>query len=326
VICICYQIVLSLPETQQTFNDWMINNEKKYDSEEEYNKRYAVWLNNLNQINEWNSKKTYGHAEFGLTQFSDWTSDEFASYSRCHKNKKSGMLEKECWEFNQVKKLGDAPDSIDWRTKGAVTPVKDQGNCGSCWSFAATGTLEGANFMQWGELNSLSEQNLIDCSGKCCYNDGCDGGRSDWAIWYVVLNKGLNTEESYKYTAHDGVCKFNKSNIGGNATHCVTLPKGDENALKEAVGKVGPVAVAISVNNAFANYKTGVYTDSHCPNAENQLSHAVLVVGYGTENGQDYWIVKNSWGLKWGDQGYIKMRRNFKNMCGIATDAVYPFY
>jgi len=173
---------------------------------------------------------------------------------------------------------------------------------------------------------SLSEQNLVDCSGKCCYNMGCDGGRADWALWYTVLNKGLDTETSYPYTARDGACRFNKDNVGGNASHCVTIPTGDENALKEAVGTIGPVAVAISVDNAFANYKSGVYTDNSCPNRENQLSHAVLVVGYGSENGQDYCIVKNSWGGSWGDGGFIKMRRNFRNMCGIATVAVYPTF
>jgi len=103
-------------------------------------------------------------------------------------------------------------------------------------------------------------------------------------------------------------------------------PKGDEIALKQAVATVGPISVAISVDNAWAQYKSGVFTDNKCPNAENKLDHAVLLVGYGSENGQDYWIVKNSWGTTWGDQGYIKMRRNYKNMCGIATDAVYPFF
>jgi len=299
---------------------------KTYKTSEEKNHRYVVWLDNLININEWNEKKTYGDAQFGLTKFSDYTTEEFKAYSTCHKPKKSGQLQKECWDFDPSAQQLNAPDSIDWRTKGAVTVVKDQGQCGSCWSFATTGTLEGANFLKWGDLVSLSEQNLIDCSGKCCYNDGCDGGRSDWAIEYVVLNKGIDTEESYKYTAKDGNCKFKPENVGGNASHCVTITKGDENALKEAVGTIGPIAVAIAVDNAWANYKSGVFTDNKCPNTENQLSHAVLAVGYGTENGQDYWIVKNSWGLTWGDQGYIKMRRNYKNMCGIATDAVYPFW
>jgi len=301
---------------------------KQYHSQEEHNHRYSIWLSNLEQINQWNLDKTYGDATFALSKFSDWTNEEFRSYSKCHKNKVPGVTDKECWQFNQVKQtfIEDVPDSIDWRTKGAVTVVKDQAQCGSCWSFSATGALEGANFLKWGKLVSLSEQNLIDCSGKCCYNDGCNGGRSDWAIEYVVLNKGIDTESSYRYTAKDGSCNFNKANVGGNASHCVTLPKGDENALKQAVATIGPISVAISVDNAWANYKSGVFTDNKCPNTENKLDHAVLVVGYGSENGQDYWIVKNSWGPLWGDQGYIKMRRNFKNMCGIATDAIYPFF
>jgi len=261
-----------------------------------------------------------------MSKFSDWTKEEFKSYSKCHHSKQDGLLSQECWEFNSVRKDGDVPDSVDWRQQGAVTPVKDQKDCGSCWSFATTGSLEGLNFLKWGTLVGLSEQNLIDCSGKCCYNDGCNGGRVDWAIWYVVLNYGIDTEVSYPYTARDGNCQYNPGNIGGNASHCVTLPKGDEDSLKQAVATIGPVAIAISVNDAFANYHSGVYTDDNCPNGVNDLDHAVLVVGYGTENGQDYWIVKNSWGQSWGDNGYIKMRRNYNNMCGVATDAVYPYY
>jgi len=268
-----------------------------------------------------------------LSKFSDMTSGEFKSYAKCHLPKSArpttGKDPKECWDFDprithQI--VRDPPASIDWRTKGAVTPVKDQGQCGSCWSFATTGTLEASNFLKWGTLTSLSEQNLIDCSGTCCYNTGCDGGRVDWAIEYVVQNNGIDTEQSYPYQAQDGTCNFQSNNVGGNASHCITLATGDENALMTAVGTIGPVAVAISVDDAWANYKTGVYSSDSCPNGADQLDHAVLVVGYGTEGGQDYWLVKNSWGASWGDSGFIKMRRNYNNMCGIATDAVYPYY
>jgi len=318
-----------------TFQDWVNRHGKKYASLEELQKRHSIFLENWKKIKEWNAQETYGEAKFGLTQFSDMTPEEFKSYSQCHLPKTARPSlpgAKECWDFNDPRLHGVErtdvvpPASIDWRTKGAVTPVKNQGQCGSCWSFATTGTLEASNFLKWGKLISLSEQNLVDCSGKCCYNLGCDGGRVDWAIEYVVLNKGIDTEASYPYQAQDGTCRFEAINIGGNATNCITLPTGDETALMQAVGTIGPVAVAISVDNAFANYNSGVFTDNSCPNGADQLDHAVLVVGYGTENGQDYWLVKNSWGASWGDKGYIKMRRNYNNMCGIATDAVYPYY
>jgi len=290
----------------------------------------------VRKTSEWNQDKSHGAATFGLSKFSDLSSEEFHSYAKCHSPKpkqRKATDPKECWDFDprlrhKNSRARDPPTSLDWRTKGAVTPVKDQGQCGSCWSFSTTGTLEGANFLKYGTLTSLSEQNLIDCSGTCCYNTGCDGGRVDWAIEYVVQNKGIDTEASYPYTAQDGSCNFQPGNVGGNISHCITLPTGDENALMAAVAQFGPVGVAISVNDAFANYKSGVYSDDSCPNGADQLDHAVLVVGYGTDSSsnQDYWIVKNSWGASWGNQGYIWMRRNYNNMCGIATDAVYPYY
>jgi len=313
------------------FKQWMSLHGKTYDTPEEFSKRYLIWGENKRQISEWNAKSTFGSATFALNKFSDWSKEEFRSYSQCHLPKSANpALTTECWDINSDPRIRakarDAPSSIDWRTKGAVTDVKDQGQCGSCWSFATTGTLEASNFLKFGKLTSLSEQNLIDCSGTCCYNTGCDGGRVDWSIEYVVQNNGIDTEASYPYTAQDGTCNFQQDNVGGNASNCITLPTGDENALMQAVGTIGPVAVAISVDDAWANYQSGVFTDDSCPNGADQLDHAVLVVGYGTDSGQDYWIVKNSWGAKWGDNGYIKMRRNYNNMCGIATDAVYPYY
>jgi len=217
----------------------------------------------------------------------------------------------------------NVPDSFDWRQKGAVTQVKNQGQCGGCWSFSATGTLEGAHFIATGNLVSLSEQNLIDCSGNE-NNDGCNGGRVDWAMEYVIQNHGIDTESSYPYTAEDGSCHYSTKNKGADVTGWNQTTTGDENALKIAVATIGPIGVAISVDDAFANYHSGVYFDDSCPNDADDLDHAVLVVGYGvSSNGTDYWIVKNSWGADWGNQGYILMARNYNNMCGIATDAVY---
>jgi len=321
-------IVLSLfqlcrSSETQSFSLWMEKHGKAYISSTEHNRRHSIWLENLDRINEWNAKKSFGQAQFALSKFSDWTREEFRLYSQGFLPK--SVDDKECWDFDARSVVRDPPATVDWRTKGAVTGVKDQGQCGSCWSFATTGTLEALNFIKTGTLTSLSEQNLIDCSGVCCYNTGCNGGRVDWAIEYVVQNKGIDTEASYPYQAADGTCNFQQGNVGANVSHCTTLPTGDENALKQAVATFGPVAVAISVDDAWANYATGVFTDDSCPNGADQLDHAVLVVGYGTDNGQDYWLVKNSWGASWGDHGYIKMRRNYNNMCGVATDAVYPY-
>jgi len=223
---------------------------------------------------------------------------------------------------------------VDWRTEGAVTPVKNQGQCGSCWAFSTTGSLESAHFRLTGELISLSEQQLVDCSGKFD-NDGCNGGLMDNAFEYVKSVGGLNTEDSYPYIGKAQKCKFQKEKIGSTCSGYVDIPKGDEATLKEAVATQGAISVAIDVTeDKFMFYKSGVFVDSKCGNSEDELNHGVLVVGYGSLNStadatdtnppSDFWIVKNSWGIKWGEEGYIRMARNHDNMCGIATKSSYP--
>ncbi|PSN53202.1 Cathepsin L [Blattella germanica] len=210
----------------------------------------------------------------------------------------------------------ELPKQVDWRDKGAVTEVKNQGQCGSCWAFSSTGSLEGQHFRKTGVLTSLSEQNLIDCSQKYG-NDGCNGGLMDNAFRYIKDNHGIDTE--------DDKCKYSPFTSGATDKGYVDIEEGNEKKLQAAVATVGPVSVAIDASHeSFQFYKEGVYYEKECNSTA--LDHGVLVVGYGVdeETGEEYWLVKNSWGTTWGMDGYVKMARNRDNNCGIASSASYP--
>lgn len=196
------------------------------------------------------------------------------------------------------------------------------GKCGSCWAFSSTGAVEGQHFRKTKKLVSLSEQNLVDCSSPYG-NHGCKGGTRTSSFRYIY-DYGIDTEKSYPYTAKQGPCAYNPKTVGARIKGSVAIPSGNENALKKAVATVGPISVSIdSSHKSFQSYGDGVYYEPQC-NTKN-LTHAMLVVGYGTlSNGGDYWLVKNSWGTSWGIKGYIKIARNRNNHCGIASMAYYP--
>ena len=229
----------------------------------------------------------------------------------------------DCLQTRAGLTMNNLPESVDWVKGGAVTPVKNQGQCGSCWSFSATGAIEGANAITNGKLASLSEQELVDCS-KRYGNMGCNGGLMDNAFHYVIDN-GLCSESDYPYTASDDTCVSTDCTPIVKISDCADVIVNNELALKEAVSKQ-PVSVAIEADTkTFQLYSSGVLTSDSCGT---NLDHGVLVVGYGTEDDTPYWLVKNSWGDTWGEDGYIKIGRSdsesSKGICGIAMQPSYP--
>jgi cathepsin L len=304
-------------EYESVFEQWVQEHRKVYD-EQEVLYRYRIFKQNLDFIDEFNSEK---HSfTVGLNKFADLSNSEFLERYTGLRTPLIHVQDSEhAYEYDSSQAL---PVSVDWRTKGVVTGVKDQGQCGSCWSFSTTGSVEGAWALNY-SLVSLSEQNLMDCS-RSYGNYGCYGGLMDSAFKYIIANGGIDTEASYPYEAATTYnCRYKSTNKGASIHSYKDVTKGSESALQNSVAYHGPVSVAIDASNpSFQLYKSGVYYEPKC--SSTNLDHGVLTVGYGTGTGGDYWIVKNSWGTSWGDKGYIYMARNQNNNCGIATQASFP--
>ncbi|XP_068607887.1 cathepsin L.1 [Brachionichthys hirsutus] len=307
------------------FHAWKLKFGKSYDSSPEEAHRKQIWLDNRKLVLVHNMMADEGIKSYRLdvTYFADMENEEYRLLvARGCLRSFNASLPRKGSTFLRLSEGADLPSTVDWRDKGYVTDIKDQKQCGSCWAFSATGSLEGQNFRKTGKLVSLSEQQLVDCSGDFG-NMGCMGGLMDNAFKYIKANEGIDTEDSYPYEAVDRKCRFNPDTIGAKCTGYVDVKEGDEDSLKEAVATIGPVSVAIDASQlSFQLYHSGVYDEPGCSSTD--LDHGVLAVGYGTEKGQDYWLVKNSWGLNWGDKGYIMMSRNKDNQCGIATASSYP--
>jgi len=247
----------------------------------------------------------------GVNQFADLSPAEFKAYLGLRPRDNSYLRSK------NVAVFADVPaNDIDWVAKGAVTPVKDQAQCGSCWAFSTTGSVEGAVQVATGRLTSVSEQQLVDCAGSSG-NQGCNGGLMDDAFNWIVSHKGIGSESSYPYTARDGTCRDvpTVSTISGFKD----VQQGSEPALMAAL-QTQPISIAIEADqSSFQMYKSGIFQGP----CGSQLDHGVLLVGMGSEGGVNYWRVKNSWGASWGDNGYIRMIQG-KNMCGMANMASFP--
>jgi len=265
-----------LKAKQKYFVNWMQKHNKNYTEADEFHSRFSTFSDNMEYVQKHNALYKKGEKSYflGANQFSDMTNDEWKEYLATPITVDPSN--------DQVSEVGDNPPSVDWRTKGYVTPVKDQGQCGSCWAFSTVASTEGANFAKSGTLTSLSEQQLVDCSGSYG-NMGCNGGLMDNAFKYIISAGGLDTEDSYPYTAQDGSCQFDKSNIGGDVTAFTDVSQGDENALATACANTGPISVAIDASHmSFQMYSGGIYYEPQC--SSSQLDHGVTVVGYGTQS------------------------------------------
>jgi len=316
-----------------TFKSWASAFGRNYSSVEEESTKFLVWLDNLHLIATTNSEDL--SYKLGLNQFSDMTSDEFRYYvhgedGSCFKDERRNLISNSNGQDIIIEdefSVNSNAENVDWTEKGVVTPVKNQGQCGSCWAFSTTGAIECNYAIQNGKLNSLSEQELVDCAGILRYGcNGCSGGQMTGGMKYVENEGGLCLESDYKYTAKDGTCKASTCGTKYDANSGYTeITQYSSSALEAAVNK-GCVSIGIEADQTtFQHYSSGVFSGS----CGTKVDHGVLVVGYGEEGGKKFWKVKNSWGDSWGEEGYIRMCRDCNKNgkdgeCGILTGPVQP--
>ncbi|CAL5197738.1 unnamed protein product [Lathyrus oleraceus] len=307
-------------EVMTMYEKWLVKHQKVYNGLGEKNQRFQIFKDNLIFIDEHNAQN---HSyRVGLNEFADITNKEYRDtyLSRWSNNNIKNKITSERYAY-KAGHNNKLPVSVDWR--GALTPIKNQGSCGACWAFSAVAAVEAINKIVTGSLVSLSEQELVDCDRT--KNKGCNGGNQVNAYRFIVENGGLDSQIDYPYLGRQSTCNQAKKNtkvvsINGYKN----VQRNSESALMEAVANQ-PVSVGIEAyGKDFQLYQSGVFTGS----CGTSLDHAVVVVGYGSENGKDYWLVRNSWGTNWGERGYLKIERNLKNTntgkCGIAMDATYP--
>ncbi|XP_050367823.1 low-temperature-induced cysteine proteinase-like [Argentina anserina] len=348
--CLCYSLpseysivgsetAVNFPAEERVvelFRLWREKHRKVYKYVEEHEKRFENFKRNLRFVLEKHAQKKaaankHDTQKVGLNKFADLSNEEFRAIYMPKKIQmpisKKERLARRMQQQEKAELPRDAPSSLDWRKKGIVTPVKDQGSCGSCWAFSSTGAIEGINALVTGDLISLSEQELVDCDTT---NDGCSGGYMDYAFEWVISNGGIDTESDYPYTSttgFDGTCNVTKEETSKVVTidSYTDVPETEAGLFSAVLQQ--PISVGIDGSTwDFQLYSSGIY-DGDCSDDPNEIDHAVLIVGYGSESGEDYWIVKNSWGTSWGIEGYFYLRRNTDltyGVCAVNAMASYP--
>lgn len=312
------------------FESYITKYNKSYNGIDYWN-HYNSFKENIDYINQRNQLNL--SYTLGLGPFTDISKQDF-DYTFKGYRKNYNVELPHSYHYMTLSNPNVSYNTIDWRAEGQVTDIKDQGQCGSCWAFSAVAVLESAWFRKTGNLISLSEQDLVDCVTDCY---GCNGGWPSYAIEYIIngnmpnstlgddnYTKGILSEASYSYTATDQPCAYNKTNVVANFTELVILPKESVSHLQDALLSIGPISVAINANDDFQHYSSGLFEVSNDECDPTELDHAVTAVGLGTTSkGKRYYIIKNSWGTDWGQDGYIYFSADVPNMCGIAEDTCY---
>eukprot|EP01061_Rhynchopus_euleeides_P017435 TRINITY_DN28_c0_g1_i1.p2 TRINITY_DN28_c0_g1~~TRINITY_DN28_c0_g1_i1.p2 ORF type:complete len:380 (+),score=137.96 TRINITY_DN28_c0_g1_i1:1261-2400(+) len=298
-----------------SFDDYLQEYGKSY-SASEYIRRRAIFEANVRTIRAHNSDATQSW-KMGLNEFADWKEEEVTQKRKgLSKRRMTGKL-----ETHRTPAHFAVPDAVDWRNHSVVTPVKNQGSCGSCWAFSATEALESAAAIATGKLQVLGPQQMVSCTenpNQCGGTGGCAGATQPLGLNYTA-QAGLSLEVDYPYTAKTGTCEKSKIKPAVGNKGVAELTSNDYNSLIHAVATAGPVAVSVAAN--WVLYEGGVYSNAKCGY---EVDHGVVVVGYGTDAaaGHDYWIVRNSWGASWGESGYIRLARfgDGKEPCGMDNE------